>query len=317
MGLMRDHISGGRLPEPAGDVRDKAASGGGWYAFLARSGLVAKAFSYGIVGVLAIEVALGSGGKTTSRSGALHTLAQDTLGRVLLVLLALGFAAYALWRFAEAFAEQDGGGETGSAKKWGKRIGLVARGLIYGSLAATAFKILLGAGGGKSQNAQAHSTAATVLSWPGGTWIVGVAGVVIIGAGLWNAYRGLSRTFEDDWRTGRMSKTSRTWGGRVGMVGHLARGVVFALIGIFMIKAAVDYKPKAAIGLDGALQKLAHAAYGPYLLGLTAAGLICYGLYCLADARYRDLSNGGGRSERGSRPRSTHIPAPAGPTRGS
>jgi hypothetical protein len=94
-----------------------------------------------------------------------------------------------------------------------------------------------------------------------------------------------------------MSETERKWGGLAGVAGHLARAVVFGLIGVFVIKAAVDYEPKNAIGLDGALQKLAHASYGPWLLGLTAAGLLCYGLFCLVDARYRDVSVDNGTRE--------------------
>ena len=113
-----------------------------------------------------------------------------------------------------------------------------------------------------------------------------------MGAGLWNLYRGLSRKFEDKWRTGEMSSIARRWGGRAGAAGHVARAVVFGLIGVFVIRAALEYDPKKAIGLDGALQKLAAAAYGPYLLGVTAAGLLAYGLYCFVDARYRDVSAG-------------------------
>ena len=89
-----------------------------------------------------------------------------------------------------------------------------------------------------------------------------------------------------------MGAKARRWGSHIGLVGHLARGVVFTLIGVFVIRAALQYDPKEAIGLDGALQKLASAAYGPYLLGVTAAGLVAYGLYCLVDARYRDVSAG-------------------------
>lgn len=87
-----------------------------------------------------------------------------------------------------------------------------------------------------------------------------------------------------------MTETARGWGARAGLAGHLARAVVFTLIGVFLIKAAIDYNPQDAIGLDGALHELADATYGSYLLGLTAAGLICYALYCLVDARYRDVS---------------------------
>ena len=89
---------------------------------------------------------------------------------------------------------------------------------------------------------------------------------------------------------GRLTPGVRRWGSRAGLLGHVARFVVFGLIGVFVTKAAIDYQPKDAIGLDGALQKLVHASYGPWLLGLTAAGLVAYGIYCLVDARLRDVS---------------------------
>jgi hypothetical protein len=277
--------------DPAGEVRREAETGTGWYAWVARGGLVAKGVSYAIVGLLAIQVAVGEGGKATSREGALATIAQNGLGKVLLVLLALGFAAYALWRFVSAFAERgDDDGASGEAKKWGKRAGYVGRGLIYAGLTYATIKIVAGSGGGQSQNQEAKSTTAGVLEWPAGRWLVGLAGLAIVGAGAWNAYRGVARKFEDKWRIGEMSTTERRWGGRAGILGHLARAVVFTLIGIFVTKAAVEYDADEAIGLDGALQKLAEASYGSVLLGATAAGLICYGLYCLVDARYRDVS---------------------------
>jgi hypothetical protein len=145
-------------------------------------------------------------------------------------------------------------------------------------------RILFGSSSQQSQNSKAHKTTAVVLAWPGGVWIVGIAGAVVAGVGLWQLYTGISRRFEKKWRG--FSK----WGSRAGVVGHIARFVVFGLIGWFVIRAAVDYNPNDAIGLDGALQKLAHASYGSYLLGLTAVGLLAYAFYCLVDARYRDPS---------------------------
>jgi Domain of Unknown Function (DUF1206) len=280
---------------PAQRARSDARAGRGWYTALARTGLVAKGVSYGLVGVLAVALALRAGGQATSRQGALEKLATNSFGTVVLALLAIGFAAYAIWRFVQAVAEREdpGDGEAkGAAKKWAKRTGYVGRGLIYAGLTASTVKILLGSGGGQSQTGKAHKTTAVVLSWPAGTWLVGIAGAVVVGVGLWNLYRGVALKFEDRWRTGEMGEQARTWGARVGVVGHVARAVVFSLIGIFLVKAAIDYNPKDAIGLDGALRKLANAGYGPYLLGLTAAGLVAYGLYCLVDARYRDVSAG-------------------------
>jgi hypothetical protein len=273
------------LKRPAQEARRRGRSGSGWYAWLARAGLVAKGVSYGLVGVLAIELAAGHGGAATSREGALHSLAQESLGRMVLILLVIGFVAYVLWRVVQAFATPADEGTD-----WLKRIGFLGRAAIYSGLAFSTLSILLGDGGGSSQTGKAHKTTAVVLSWPAGTWLVGLGGVILIGDGLWNAYRGLARKFEDKWNTGHMGAAARRWGGRAGVVGHLARAVVFTLMGVFVIRAALQYDPKEAIGLDGALQKLASADYGPYLLGLTAAGLIAYALYCLADARFRDVS---------------------------
>jgi hypothetical protein len=275
------------VSEPLEGARRRATSGSGWYAVVARVGLVAKGISYGIVGVLAVKLAVGVGGTATSRSGALHELARHPFGKVLLILLAIGLVCYALWRLVQAIAADDEG--ESMWKEVGRRVGYAGRGLVYVALTVSAVKILTGAGS-ESQNEKAHKTTAAVLSWPAGRWLVGTGGVILVGVGLWNAYRGITRKFEKRWRRAEMGSTARTWGGRAGVAGHLARAVVFSLIGIFVVKAAIDYSPKDAIGLDGALQKLTDASYGAYLLGVTAAGLVCYGLYCLVDARFRDVS---------------------------
>ena len=267
----------------------KARSGSGWYAVVARTGLVAKGLSFGLVGALAIKLAIGSGGEATSRQGALAQLSHHAFGKVALIALAIGFAAYALWRFVQAAAESPDE-EDGAAKVWAKRAGYVGRGLIYAALAYSTVRLLAVGGQSESQNERAHKSAAMVLGWPAGRVIVAAAGLAIVGVGLWNLYRGLATKFDDKWRTGELSPAVRKWGTRVGVVGHVARFVVFGLVGVFLVKAALDYNPKDAIGIDGALQKLAHASYGPFLLGMTAAGLVAYGLYCLVDAKLRDVS---------------------------
>jgi hypothetical protein len=241
-----------------------------WKGPLARVGLVAKGISYGLVGALALKLALGDGGAATSNQGAMQHLAGTSFGTIVLVLLAIGLAAYAVWRLIQAWQGTE-------------RFVNVARFVIYGALTYSAARILVGAGQ-QSQNKSAHKTTAAVLGWPGGPWIVGAAGLVLIAIGLYQLYMGISRKFEEKWRG------QSDLGNVVGVIGHLARFVVLVLMGVFAIKAAVDYNPQKAVGLDGALQKLAHESYGSFLLGLTAAGLIAYAVFCFVDARYRDPS---------------------------
>lgn len=257
-----------------------------WLNALARVGLLAKGASYALVGVLAIKLAADSGGKATSRQGALHTLAQHSFGKLLLIALAFGFAAYALWRFAQAFFDKNNDGD--GAKGLAKRAGYFGRGAIYAGLTYSTIKILSGSAQ-QSQNQEAHRTTSTALSWPAGRWIVGAAGLVLIGVGLWNGYRALEKKFLKNWKTGGMSATAQRWGARSGVVGLTARMVVFSLIGAFVVKAAYQYDPKEAIGLDGALQKLAAQSYGSWLLGLVAVGLLAYAVFCFFEARYREV----------------------------
>ena len=254
------------------------------FEMLARSGFAARGLIYMIIGVLAIKLALGDGGTATNQQGALRTIAHQPFGKLLLTMVAVGLGGYALWRFVRAAL---GHGPEGSDSGF-DRVAALGSGIVYAGLCAIAVGLLIGAGSGGSSGKPSKTTAG-VLGWPAGTWLVGIAGAVVIGIGLYQGYRGISRDFLDDSKTERMSRAVRsavTW---LGIVGYLARMVVFALVGIFLIKAAVEYDPNKAVGLDGALAKIAHASYGPLLLGIVAAGLIAFGVYSLADARYRRI----------------------------
>jgi hypothetical protein len=111
----------------------------------------------------------------------------------------------------------------------------------------------------------------------------------VIGAGLSNAYRAVTRKFLEDLELRKMSKREERWFTALGVFGHLARAVVFVLVGAFLVRAAYQYDPQEAIGLDGALAKLAAEPVGPLLLGAVAFGLLAYGLFCFVQARYRDV----------------------------
>jgi hypothetical protein len=239
---------------------------------------------YAVIGILAMKLAIGAGGKTTNQSGALKTVAQQPFGKVLLILLAIGLAGYALWRLTRALL---GHGPEDSDTGL-QRLVAVGSGLGYALMCAVAIEILLGSSGPASSASPKHSTAG-VLGWPGGPWIVGLAGVVLCGVGAYQGYRGLSKNFLEDSKTEEMSRGVREWITWIGTAGHLARMVVSGLVGIFLIKAAVDYRPDEAVGLDGALAKLANQSYGSFLLGIVAAGLVAFAVYSLSDARYRRI----------------------------
>jgi hypothetical protein len=253
------------------------------FEWLARAGFIARGLVYVIVGILAVQLAAGGGGKAASQQGAMKAIAAQPFGRVLLVVVAIGLGGYAMWRLTRALL---GHGREGSDTSL-ERVAALGSGIVYAGLCAVAVEIALGAGSSASSGAQ--KTTAGVFSWPAGTWLVGIAGAALIGIGLYQGYRGLSTDFLEDSKTEQMSARVRRWITWIGTIGHLARMVVFGLIGTFLIKAAVDYNSNAAVGLDGALAKVAHQSYGPLLLGLVAAGLVAFGLYSLTDARYRRI----------------------------
>ena len=252
------------------------------FEWLSRAGFVARSAIYAVIGVLALKLALGSGGKLTNQQGALNTVANQPFGSLLLTLLAIGLGGYALWRLFRAAL---GRGPEGSDSGF-ERLAALVSGLAYGALCVLAVEILVGSG---SSSTTPKSSAAGILGWPGGPWIVGVVGLGMIGVALYQAYKGITQKFLDDSKTEEMSPGVRKWIGRLGTVGHVARAVVFCLIGVFLVKAAIDYNPKAAVGLDGALAKLVNQPYGSVLLGIVAAGLIAFSLYSASDARYRKI----------------------------
>jgi hypothetical protein len=251
---------------------------------LARYGLVAKGISYGLVGVLAIAVAVSGSGKATSRQGALGIVGDQSYGPFLLVALALGFASYALWRLAEAVFDRDR--EGAGVKAVAKRAGYLGRALVYAGLTYVTVQLLLGRHETGARQEQ-HRLTARVLDWPAGRWFVGGVGLALVGAGLYNAYRAFTQKFEEKWNTGEMGTLARRWLPRVSSLGLLSRFVVFSLIGAFVVKAAYEYDPNETIGLDGALRKLMQTSYGSVLLFVVATGLICYALFSLVEARYR------------------------------
>lgn len=257
-----------------------------WVERLARAGYAAKGVVYIVIGVLAVMAAWTGRGKTTDSQGALVSIAQNPMGRFLLILVAVGLAGYALWRFVEAGLDSENEGS--DAKGFATRIGFVLSGSVYSVLAYTALKLFMGTaeqGGGGMQDGTAR-----VLAMPFGQGLVGSVGLGVIGLGLAQIVRGYKAKFQKQLKLNELSPATRKWAVISGRVGHIARGIVFMIVGGFFINAAWHADPQKAKGLGSALDLLAQQSYGLWLMGIVAAGLVAYGVFMFVEARYRRIA---------------------------
>jgi Domain of Unknown Function (DUF1206) len=279
----------GALTSDAGDSPSEKAlstarsTGFGW---LVRGGFVARGVVYGMIGGLALGLAFGAAdGSATNQQGALALLSHGPLGTLALAVLAVGVLAYAVWQIGQAALGR--GIDDADRETPGRRIGQLGAGIAYLGLFVVAVKVLFG--DPSNESGDQTRAAAGVLGWPAGQWIVGLAGVVFVGVCLYMAYDGLTSRFTDEMKTDEMSADTRRIVDVLGRVGLVSRAIVFALIGYFLIRTAIDFDPAKAIGLDGALEKVAHQPYGSWLLGIVAIGLIVFAISSVAEARYREL----------------------------
>lgn len=254
-----------------------------WVERLARLGFMARGVVYITVGWLAVLAAAGMGGKKTTTSGALATIAQQPFGKLLMIVLAVGLAGYALWRFVRGIVDPERKGT--DAKGLAKRIGYVISGFAYGGLALTAAQIARGAG--RSTGSTAQDATARLMALPFGPWLVGAVGALLIGIGVNTLYIAFKGKFREKLRLSEMTPGEQAGATRMGKIGLTARAVVSGLIGAFLIQAALQSDANEARGLDGTLKVLAQQPYGRWLLGAVAAGLVAYGIYSFVEARYR------------------------------
>jgi hypothetical protein len=259
-----------------------------WVERLARFGYAAKGIVYIVVGALATMAAIGMGGETTDTRGALQTIEDQPFGKITLATVAFGLVAYVIWRLIQAIADADDKGN--GLKGISLRIGYAGSGLVYAGLAFSAAKILIDVGEPDSSNkAQQHWTA-RLMAMPFGRVLVALVGASVVGFGLYQIYKGLSAKFRKRLKLGQMSYAKKAWATLIGKIGYVARGVVFLLAGSFLVRAALYYNPGEAKGLEGVFDTLAQRAFGQWMMGVVAAGLIAYGIYTLVESRYRRIA---------------------------
>ncbi|MER5432551.1 DUF1206 domain-containing protein [Streptomyces sp. NPDC002588] len=252
----------------------------------ARAGFVARGVIYLLVGVLALQIAFGERGREADRRGALGEIAEKPFGALLLWVLGAALAGMALWRLSEAAFGAAGPDGRGARK----RLLSLARCVFYSFVAYSVLALAAGSGdGGGSSDKQSKDVTARLLDVTGGQWIVGAAGAGIVVVGVWIGGRAVTRAYHEKLRLGEMSPRTRRLVDITGVGGGAARGLVFAAAGGFAVRAAVDYRPDRAKGLDDTLRSFAHTPAGPGLLACVAAGLVLFGLFSFAMARWRKV----------------------------
>jgi hypothetical protein len=253
--------------------------------WLAKAGFAARGVMYVIIGILAIQIAFGNGGHKADQSGAARVVGSTPFGAFLLWLLVIGFAGMALWRLSEALY----GGPGADGRKASNRAIAGFKAVLYGFIAYGILRYALGLGAPKSSNKQSVDLTSTAMRQPGGRILVGIVGLVLIGVGAWLAWRAFERKFLAELRTGEMSPQTRKVVTFLGRFGGIARGIVFAAAGLFLLIAAATANAHKAKGIDATLRAFTKTPAGPWLLVLVAIGLVLFGCYSWAESRWRKV----------------------------
>ena len=253
--------------------------------YIARGGFI----GYGIIHLLfawiALQVAFGgSGGKESDQSGALQELARHSYGKTLLIAIAVGLVAMAIWQAFEAAIGESGEQTKGAIAE---RVLSGVRAVLYAYLAWTAIKVVQGANASMGDNYESKTSG--LMGSTGGRWLIGLIGLIIVGVGVGMFIYGFRRKFVSHLNTQQMTASTRQPIIKLGMAGYMAKGAAYTVAGLLVVTAAVKYDPEKARGLDAALKTLAGYSWGVWVLALIAAGIAAFGVYCLAQAKYRKI----------------------------
>lgn len=265
-----------------------------WVVKLARAGYAAQGVLYGTIGMLAVLVAASSAGaptpasgRTTTSRGALAEIGAQPFGRILLVLMAVGLAGYALWRLIEAVWNPEREAARG-AKGLAKRAGWLGVAAVHAALVVFAVREAWGGSGGPEDNARPLT--AKVMAWaPFGPMLVGIAGAGLFAYAVHEVWRAWHAKLDRELDLSSLSRRSARVVVGLSRFGVAARGVVFSVMGVFLVVAALTSDPAQARGFGEALATLQGWSFGTVLLGAVALGLVAYGVYDVVEARFRRI----------------------------
>lgn len=254
-----------------------------WLRRFAKFGYAAKGVVYAVIGILALQVALGNGGKLAGKEEAVRHLQRQPYGELAVVIIGVGLLAYAVWRLIEAVLNLQG--FDNDAKGIVKRIIAFAGALLTGAVGVAALLLAVGQG----SRGSGKTWVASLMSDSVGVVLLAVVALGILAAGLLQIEKGYKQEFLEELRfTGIRSGTIR-WLSHFGRFGHIARGVVFVIVGGALGHAVLTYDPKEARTFAEALGEIASQPFGTFLLAVVALGLLAYGLFLILTVRYRRL----------------------------
>jgi hypothetical protein len=268
-----------------------------WLERLARLGYAVRGLLYAAIGLLSVEVAMGVRHAPEDAEGVIALIGRQSYGPVLLIVIAIGLAALALWGFARIIYDPLDGER--NVPRNMLRVGYFVSGLTYSILVFTTLRVLLGLRLVDLQGQpvpEPERAAAGLLSTPWGPWLIGLVGLVALIYGAVELFRAVRSDFERQLKRYALSPHQTRWACRLGRCGTAARGLVIALVGLFLVRAALSISPENIRGIDGALLALARQPYGPWLLAVVALGLMAFGAYSLLSALWFRLRQAGAES---------------------
>jgi hypothetical protein len=276
---------------PGVDSVEEAARENPALVAIARIGWVAKGLVYALVGALAMPIAFdsargeGTPDQEASQSGAIAKIAESSAGEVALWVVAIGLGLYVIWRIVTVLMPAEN-----TAKAWATRVGYAISAIVYAVLAWSALSFARHTqSAGATEDSRVESFSRDLMERSGGRWLVALIGVALIAVGAYFAHKGATASFRDDLRGTGVGPFRTHHIVRLGQVGWLGRAAMMALVGFFLIRAAVQFTPDDAEGLDGALRRLAATSWGTVMVVIIGVGLLIYGAFCVISAPIQRL----------------------------
>jgi hypothetical protein len=251
--------------------------------WLARAGYAARGGVFVILAYFTAVAAFDTHAQPLDSKDALGALLMQPFGAILLIIITLGLLCFGLWREAQCFLDADSCGS--DLKGMARRLAYGAAGLFYATFASITLSVAIGTHTRKTERV-VHDWTALVLERPFGQVVIGIIGCSFIVGGICIGVAGIRAKFRDRIA---LKVRERRLVVALGSAGYLIRAAVAAVIGLFLILAAVDSNAHEAAGLAGALAIIKRQAYGSVLLGLVAAGFLAFGLYGIAEALFRRI----------------------------